>query len=139
MPVLAAVETEPESEQVLATADELATALETDLVVVHVATPQEDSYIEETRAELNELIGNVVSDPESVRIRIPEEGGDFTEPPSSRVADAILQIAADTDPSYIVVGTRKQTPLGKAMLGSVAQAVLLNSEAPVVTIQQRSQ
>lgn len=136
MPVLAAIETEPESEKVIATANELATALETDLLVVHVATPREDSFIDEARAELKEMIGNIVSDPDSVTIRIPEEGGDSTEPPSSRVADAILRMASDTNPSYIVVGTRKQTPLGKAMLGSVAQTVLLNADAPVVTVQR---
>lgn len=50
--------------------------------------------------------------------------------PSARIVD----YAGDNDARYIVVGGRKRSPIGKAMFGSDAQSVLLNSDCPVVTV-----
>lgn len=136
MPVLAAIETGPRNEDVIATADEIATGLGTDVVVVHVLDASADRSRDATRARIEEVIERAVDDPESVTIRLVEESGGTTDLPSGRVADAILRVADDVDPDYIVVGTHKQTPVGKAMLGSVAQGVLLDAEQPVVTVRQ---
>lgn len=47
-------------------------------------------------------------------------------------ADGILEIAASEDIDVIVMGGRKHTPAMKAILGSVAQETILNTEIPVV-------
>lgn len=140
MSILATVETRPRSEAVIATAHELATALDTELIVVHVADVGEEKERGKSRADLKatieEHVANAVGDPDAATVRIIEESGGRMDLPSGRVADAVLRHAEKADASYIVTGTRKRTPVGKAMLGSVAQTILLNAEVPVVTIQQ---
>lgn len=134
MAILAAIETGRGSENVVQTASELATGLGRELIVVHVVSGSGDK--EEARGNIEEIVGNAIGDSEAVDVRIVEEGGEFTELPSGRVADAVLHVADSTDASYLVVGSHKRTPVGKVMLGSVAQAVLLNAGVPVVTVRQ---
>ena len=47
------------------------------------------------------------------------------------VTDTILEVAADLDADGIIITGRKQSPIGKAVFGSVTQDVLLNSDRPV--------
>ncbi len=49
-------------------------------------------------------------------------------------AEAILETAAELDSDEIVVGVSKHTPIGKVLFGSVAQAVILNSDRPVTLV-----
>lgn len=46
----------------------------------------------------------------------------------------ILEHAASVEADEIVITLRRRTPAGKALFGSVAQSVMLNSERPVVSI-----
>ena len=47
-------------------------------------------------------------------------------------ADAILEVATEYDVDAIVIGTRRRSPVGKALFGSVAQDVILESDRPVL-------
>lgn len=51
------------------------------------------------------------------------------------VADAILDHAERVQADLIVLGARKRTPVGKFLLGSTTQRVLLDSSAPVLVIK----
>jgi len=47
-------------------------------------------------------------------------------------ADSILETARDLDVNSICVASRKRTPTGKVLFGSVTQAVILGSDRPVI-------
>jgi len=59
-----------------------------------------------------------------VEVEITDDSGD--------AAERILDYAADHEVDSIVVGGRKRSSVGKALFGSVTQAVLRDTSIPVV-------
>ncbi|MFW6447957.1 MAG: universal stress protein [Halobacteriota archaeon] len=59
----------------------------------------------------------------NVDVEVAEESG--------KPARIILREAEDFDADLIVLGGRKRSPVGKAIFGSVAQTVILESDRPV--------
>ncbi len=55
------------------------------------------------------------------------------------VGEEILAAAARVDASLIVVGIRGRTPIGKLLLGSVGQRVVMDADCPVVTVRSKAQ
>ena len=51
------------------------------------------------------------------------------------VADEIVRVAAETDADAIVIGLRHRTPVGKMIMGSVAQQVLLDAPCWVIAVK----
>lgn len=49
-------------------------------------------------------------------------------------AETILEAADDLDSDAIVIGMEKRSPIGKVLFGSVAQAVILDSDRPVTVV-----
>ena len=56
--------------------------------------------------------------------------GDALDP-----ADELLRAAEATDAEFIVIGLRRRTPVGKLILGSNAQRVLLDAPCPVLAVK----
>lgn len=54
---------------------------------------------------------------------------------SPEVADEVLSIAAGEQPRMLVVGIRRRTALGKLIMGSVAQRLILDAHCPVVAVK----
>lgn len=50
-------------------------------------------------------------------------------------SERILDLATDVDADMIIVGGKKRSPTGKAVFGSTAQEVLLNSPCPVTFVR----
>jgi nucleotide-binding universal stress UspA family protein len=50
-------------------------------------------------------------------------------------ADQILRLAKDLNAELIVIGLRRRTPVGKLILGSQAQSILLEAECPVLAVK----
>lgn len=50
-------------------------------------------------------------------------------------ADDLLQVADDVRADLIVIGLRRRTPVGKLILGSNAQRILLDASCPVLAVK----
>lgn len=60
-------------------------------------------------------------------VRQIDEGGD--------AAEVLLDVAEKEAVSVIVIGLRHRTPVGKLLLGSAAQRILLDADCPVLAVK----
>ena len=51
------------------------------------------------------------------------------------IADEILAIAKDVDADAIVIGIRRRSPVGKLIMGSVAQRIIIDAACPVIAVK----
>lgn len=51
------------------------------------------------------------------------------------VAETILRLAQEVDAQVLVIGARRRSPVGKALLGSVTQNLVLQAEMPVLVVK----
>ncbi|WP_435066952.1 universal stress protein [Haloplanus sp. C73] len=121
MSIVAAVDEEA-STSVVRRGYELARAFDEELVVIHVMPETESVAAAEEVA--SEAIRLALDDPENVTAV-----GALGDP-----APRILHVAEERDAAYIVLGPRKQTPIGKALMGSVSQLVMLNADCTVAFV-----
>jgi nucleotide-binding universal stress UspA family protein len=126
------------------------------IIVGYVPTPEGvaalDSAIEEARRRGRRLVvvnssrGESLVDPrfatgaewDSVERRLTESGvehelAQIVE--SKDAADQILALARDLNAELIVIGLRRRTPVGKFIMGSQAQTILLHAECPVLAVK----
>ena len=54
---------------------------------------------------------------------------------AAEVGRSLVQIAEETKAELIVIGLRRRTPVGKLLLGSNAQRVLLEAGCPVLAVK----
>jgi len=50
-------------------------------------------------------------------------------------ADDLIQVASDVGADFIVIGLRRRSPVGKLILGSNAQRILLDAPCPVLAVK----
>ena len=63
----------------------------------------------------------------SYEIRMPTDVHDS--------AEELIRTAETTDADFIVIGLRRRSPVGKLLLGSNAQRVLLDAACPVLAVK----
>lgn len=124
MTVLVAYNESPQGEAAFAAAVEEAGRRETTLTVL-VLTPQPDDA--PVPSHLVHLLQTVAGADDHVEVAFRSDRID--------VADAILDHAEKVDAEIIVIGSRKRTPVGKFLLGSTTQRVLLDAAVPVLVIR----
>jgi nucleotide-binding universal stress UspA family protein len=54
------------------------------------------------------------------------------------VAEQVVAVATAEDAKLIVIGLRRRTPVGKLLMGSVAQRVILDAHCPVLCVKPGS-
>ena len=98
------------------------------LVVVN--TSRGDSLVDERYADETQL--------DAVRERLATSGVEHELVHAIRGREAseeILQVAEDRRADLVVIGLRKRSAVGKLLLGSTAQRVLLEAPCPVLAVK----
>ena len=57
------------------------------------------------------------------------------EPVATDAATTLLKVARDVDADLIIIGIRRRSPVGKLVLGSVSQDILLRADCPVLVVK----
>lgn len=101
----------------------------TDLVVVvtekaHTPAPE---AVEERDIELEVLRRTAQSQGVEVTVRVLGERRD--------VAEDLIAVSEEVSADVIVIGLRRRSPVGKLILGSNAQRILLGSPCPVLAVK----
>ena len=133
MSILTTIDRDPGCTQVVKTGADLSAGLGYDLVILHVRPRNTDES--EVEADIEAIVTDALETDITPEIRIVEEAA-RREAPTGRTASTIVSVTEDVDPAYLVIGSRKRTPVGKVLLGSVSQLVLENVAVPVVTVEQ---
>jgi nucleotide-binding universal stress UspA family protein len=115
MTVMVAVPDSPEGVAALAAAAAEAELLGTDLVAVNLALkPLDTSAV-----------------PSTTKVTVLERHGRSDRDP----ADAVLADIEEYGARRLVIGVKRRSPVGKALLGSVSQRLLLESPIPVLAVK----
>jgi nucleotide-binding universal stress UspA family protein len=77
--------------------------------------------------DLDELTTDLETAGVSYELKATQEGSD--------VAEDLIELAEDADAAFIVIGLRRRSPVGKLLLGSNAQRVLLDASCPVLAVK----
>ena len=117
MSVLVAVPDSPEGIAALAAGVAEADLVGTDLIVVNLALKALDTS----------------SIPAGTQVKVIERAGRADRDP----AEAVLDEIKAHDVSRLVIGLKRRSPVGKALLGSISQRLLLESPVPVVAVKLR--
>jgi nucleotide-binding universal stress UspA family protein len=141
MVVVAAVDSSASESAIVTEANTLATQFDEELHVIHVMSQSEFVDLEMTSVSdtgqpiemdrIREIATDIAADAAA-------EAGVDDCVAVGKVGDAtdvVLEYATDVDASYIVVGSRKRSPTGKAIFGSVTQSTLLRADRPVLVVR----
>jgi len=99
------------------------------LLVVNMS--RDDVLVDAHRAKSDDLdrverdVAELGVDVEVMRI---ERGSD--------PADALVRVAGEREASVIVIGLRRRSPVGKLIMGSAAQRILLDARCPVLAVKE---
>lgn len=72
-----------------------------------------------------------------IRKNLEEQGLDFQilSRSASNVAEGLLEVASEVNAQTIVIGLRRRSRVGKMILGSVAQRVLMDADCAVLAVR----
>lgn len=101
----------------------------TDVLVVNAV--DQAGYVRPTAADeldLDALTARLTADGVPHQIRHVDIG-------SGQASDAILNAVEEVEADLVVVGLHRRSPVGKAILGSNAQRVLLEAQCPVLAVR----
>jgi len=116
MSVLVAVTDSPEGKAALEAAANEAASLHVGLTAVNLTSADLDT--------------SMLADGVPLEVVAPGGGSDVDE-----VEQVLQAIEERPEVTRLVVGVRKRSPIGKAVLGSIAQRLILESTVPVLSVK----
>lgn len=103
----------------------------TDLAVLHVVEALdldvEEAYRHSLHDEIQSALSEIGATDVAWQLHLATAQHD--------VAEAILGLAADVRAELLIIGARRRSPVGKLLLGSVTQTLILQAEVPVLVVK----
>ena len=105
----------------------------TDLAVIHVVDSIDLDLVDAHRAGLADEIDKALTEcgKGDVAWRVELAAGDNQD-----IANTVLTFANAAAADILVIGARRRSPVGKLLLGSVTQTIILNADIPVVIVKE---
>jgi nucleotide-binding universal stress UspA family protein len=75
-------------------------------------------------------------DAELARLGVPHQ---IRRPVGADVAEQIIDVVMEVDASVLVIGLRHRTAVGKLLMGSTAQRILLDCPCPVLAVKDAAE
>lgn len=97
------------------------------IVVSEKSSGPTPEQLAEREAELSTLVTDARSKGIDVEVEILSERHD--------VAEDLVAVATEKNAEVIVIGLRRRSPVGKLILGSNAQRILLDAPCPVLAVK----
>lgn len=130
MTVAVAHHDSPEGHAALRAGTELARRLGGDLAILHVLDDDLTGDVEAARLDAGGRVSRALEAlGEEIRhsVHIVAAGGD--------IAQALIDLATESGAEMLVIGSRRRSPVGKLLMGSVVQRVVLDSPVPVLVVK----
>ncbi len=107
---------------------------DTELVVLHVADTFDQDDADHYRAGISDDIEKALAADgyRDVSWRL-----ELASAKSAAVASTLLELATDNGAELLVIGARRRSPVGKALLGSLAQVLILDADIPVLVVKHK--
>jgi nucleotide-binding universal stress UspA family protein len=93
-------------------------------------TPREGAPVSTAVADedtVRDLVARASAAGVDLEVRQDAHAGDL--------ADEVVRVAEAVDASVIVIGLRRRSPVGKLLMGSTAQRILLDADRPVLAVK----
>ena len=105
----------------------------TQLAVLHVVDTVDLDLVQAHRAGLAEEIERVLAEyrMDEVPWRL-----DLVAGANEDIAGAVLGFVASVRADLLVIGARRRSPVGKFLLGSVTQTIILDADVPVLVAKE---
>ena len=106
---------------------------DTDLAVLHVVESIDADSQESYRLGISDEIEKVLGQDPKVpwRLHLAAGGADVT--------GAILGLVEGLAADLLVIGARRRSPVGKALMGSITQSLILEADLPVLVVKAPQQ
>jgi nucleotide-binding universal stress UspA family protein len=142
MTVVVAIDEEDGSDRVFAEAQKLASRFDEPLHAVFVYEGSEHTALLNKSLNVDTSISDEqVGELAETVVTSAAEGitGEYeTIGRIGNPAEQVVDYANKIDASYVVVGGRSRSPVGKALFGSVTQSVLLDADCPVLAVMNEA-
>jgi len=103
---------------------------QTSMSVIHIAEGVDIDMVEEQKLNLRAEIADMLGEAKLTDVEWTLHVATGVD-----VAETVLDLVADTDVELLVIGARRRSAVGKLIMGSVTQTIILRAEVPVLVVK----
>ena len=103
---------------------------QTALSVLHIAEGVDIDIIEDQKTRVRDEITQVLEE-----VNLPGVEWTLEVATGVDVAETVLDLVADSEVELLVIGARRRSAVGKMIMGSVTQTIILRADVPVLVVK----